>query len=282
MSKLNRKEFKELLTEWKQNFINERSRWQHQHVPSDLKGDLIPMDTKTNKTISKFIKDYISSRSDQEPWNRLSDVANDYLDFGVALPKIEEVFDMLIVYFENFGDTEAIVDLQKAKSYNNDEPVILHVSGNDFTLESPNPLEDYSWLLHDMEHSIFAKQAEIFIPQYVRSVKGSMEKNIFDYGFSTIRNFFSNSEESALMEFFKNINFTSSATSGDLHASVFGFCISKMSDASDFEIINNSAVSLENKELLKNLFQECWPISKKMKSQLLEKFKDLIIIIYNF
>ena len=58
MRRLNRKEFKELLTEWKENFINERGRFEYLVKKEAIKPcTVITLDFDQAKSLKDFLSD---------------------------------------------------------------------------------------------------------------------------------------------------------------------------------------------------------------------------------
>ena len=97
MSKLNRKEFKDLLLEWKQNFLNEKGEYlKYNKDKENQTGYLATFPHSQIGKIESYIKNYIKNNNITE----LMDVTNqDYIEGGIVLPKTSEVLNMFKSYF---------------------------------------------------------------------------------------------------------------------------------------------------------------------------------------
>ena len=242
MSKLSRSEFKELLNEWKQNYINERVELSlRSHI--EVKRDFVIIQTTEQKPHFKKI---------------LSENGVKYINIGniVALCSKENT-DIKDFILNNFSlDKENIILLESY--YNKDFPILVS-SGSfsgQFSEENKHTKEDcLNWLIHDLYHSIFDHgnrgQSEFLDVVNTERAKEiiSNYKNIFpnlNYDFENfdMHNLMDYDEEytsdilstgqykpniiSELVIFFRSINFTLGIESFDLMPSIFSYCLIKM------------------------------------------------------
>mgnify|MGYP001451018652 CR=1 FL=1 len=242
MSKLSRREFKELLAEWKQNFISERvSLSLRSHI--EVKRDLVIIQTLEEKPHFK---------------NILSEHDINYINIGniVALCNKENT-DIKSFINNNFNlDKENKILLE---SYYNKSYPILVSSGTfsgQFSEENMHTKEDcLNWLIHDLYHSIFDHgnrgQSEFLDVVNTERAKEiiSNYKNIFpnlNYDFENfdMHNLMDYDEEytsdilstgqykpniiSEFVTYFRSINFTLGIESFDLMPSIFSYCLIKM------------------------------------------------------
>lgn len=305
MSKLNRKEFKNLLLEWNKNFLNEKGEYlKYNKDKENQTGYLTTFPHAQIGKIESYIKSYIKNNNITE----LMDVTNqDYIDGGIVLPKTSEVLNMFKNYFVESGDVNKAKVIKNILKSNDDECVIIHSGSGDFTkdFKSQSEAEIYHWTLHDMEHKLLSGiSAESFY--FCNSVlnrpdfKNIVEKNkIRSNNITTTTflksgtmnsNFLRGNEAYLVEKFFKAINFTETAELGDQHASVMAFCYSKMSKLSKDEIKNIKIDEIENldssfteqeKSWLTNFFKsEVYNITQNVFDELKNVFKNCVILAY--
>lgn len=305
MSKLNRIEFKRLLLEWKQNFLNEKGEYlKYNKDKENQTGYLTTFPHSQIGKIESYINSYIKNNNITE----LMDVTNqDYIGGGIVFPKTSKVLNMFKNYFVESGDVNKAKVMENILKSNDDECVIIHSGSGDFTkdFKSQSEAEIYHWTLHDMEHNLLSGiSVEPFYfcnsvlnrPSFKNAVK---EKNIRSNNITTttflnsgtMSNSFLRGNEAYLVEkFFKAINFTETAEFGDQHASVMAFCYSKMSKLSEDEIKNIKIDEIENldssftekeKVWLANFFKgEVYNITQNTFNELKNVFKNCVILSY--
>lgn len=297
MSKLNRKEFKELLTEWKQNFVNERVALSlRSHV--EKKRDFVIVQTKEEKP-------YFKNALDKE------NIAYSFVGNIVLLCNKEKV-NIKDFILNNFDLNEENKNLLKI-FYDKDFPILVS-SGSfsgQFSNENKHTKEDcLNWLIHDLYHSVFDHgnrgQSEFLDAVNVDSAKVIIEKyksifpnlkydlnnfdmnNLMDHGEEYTSDVLSTGQHeqhiiAELVTYFRSINFTLGIESFDLIPSVFSYCLIKMPEPEDLQGLENffkkSSLSDEAKIYLlifnyitENRFEDL--IKKRFKNKVL--FMDFL------
>jgi hypothetical protein len=291
---MNRKEFKNLLTEWNQNFINERGKNEKFH--SDLEkssGWLVNPSSEEITGILDFIKDKIEENEVES----IKDVAyQEYIDFGLVLPKNNEVIDMISDFFIFSGNEEKSSEVLNVSS--NDECVIIHFTEGDFTQNLSDQDESliYSWTLHDMEHTLFSgiSSQELYFSNASLNIINKNLENLDKPHEKVNNNNISVHEilkkgtiaisagSSLIKKFFEEINFTPTADMNDLHASIMSYCYIKNIETIKQEINNLSyKFSKEEKAVLQKTFTDSYYFVFKMFNELKRVFNNCIIIITN-
>lgn len=293
MSKLNRIEFRELLTEWNSNFINERGKYQSSFVSPE--------------------EDYLSTIRDEK--GRIIGELLEYLDeklnnsfnkYGKnILYKSKENIKLISNFLNQKGYKEEASDIVKELS-NNSALFITHDSGGALKLKgeyynTPENVQqrvggkpDITWLLHDFVHIFiegdyneYGLEDYVFqdeaLKNYFKSkapnyheeydvAHGGLYSMMDDEGYDILIN--------ANTKFFNEINFTPGVADIDTGASAYAYCWMKMSHKEDFKEINKSfSLNNEEKEAIKEYLKSIFPIVSKVKNLVLEAFKNTIIIV---
>lgn len=166
MSKLNRREFKELLTEWNNNFINEKYQSQltkdaFQNIHSlNTSGEIFP---ELNIDIIEY--DHSYGELPESVDELISDKNNnrDYERGGYIFSKTKDKS-----FIKNLLDAFISDGVIENKSYeeilNNNNGLIISPAGLDNEFESKNndsmasKYENSNWMLHDVFHSLLKNQ----------------------------------------------------------------------------------------------------------------------------
>lgn len=305
MSKLSRREFKDLLLEWNKKFLNEKGEYlKYNKDKENQTGYLTTFPHSQIGKIESYVMRYIKNNNITE----LMDVTNqDYIEGGIVFPKTSKVLNMFKNYFVESGDVNKAKVMENILKSNDDECVIIHSGSGDFTkdFKSQTEAEIYYWTLHDMEHQLLSGisampfyfcNSVLNRPSFKNVVKEKdiRSNNITTTTFlnsGTMSNSFLRGNEAHLVEkFFKAINFTETAEFGDQHASVMAFCYSKMSKLDKNELENikideienlDSSFTEEEKMWLLNFFKgEVYNITQNVFDELKSVFKNCVILSY--
>ena len=300
---MNRKEFTNLLLEWRKNFVNERGANAIYHRSDPGEGYLI------NPSLSQIegLEDYIQAYIKKFNLSSLNDVANlqkRKFENGIVLPKTNEVIKMISDFFLEMAESQ-----EKSKEIlataGNDECVIVHFTEGDFTLGSDDQSREeiYHWTIHDLEHSMISMttSAEFYFSEAMlkstKLGKDIIEKYNVDRAFTT--NMYQvlenetlntdvempkiNQNSSLIADFFNTIDFTRKVGLDDLSASIMSYCYIKMKNADDLEEISNlseAKFSEEDKEILKRIFAQYKTITQNsFDKNIKEKLKGCIVIV---
>ena len=297
MNKLSRKEFKELLLEWKNNFINERGKHQSSFVNPERDFLSTPRDEK-GRIIGDLL--YHLDRQLKNTFNKL----------GINVLRKNKKNILLIVNFLNQKGYEEEAN-EIAKEANNDSALfITHDSGGDLTPDSIVASEenianrvggkpDSTWLVHDFVHEFIESEAPnakyVFQDEALKNHFNSVITNIpsnYDVFQGGLYNMMNDASDElidaadywdlvdALVKFFNEINFTPGVKDNDTGISAYAYCWMKMNHEEDFKDIDNSErLNVREKELVKEYFKSIFPIIHKIKNLVLESFKNTIVIV---
>ena len=288
MSKLSRKEFRELLAEWCNNFINER-------VTPDLSSHISA--PKQNFTIINVEEENPKFREELKKNN---------ISFGWISEQIVQcnkntnvIKEFIINNFTLDKDNKYLLD----ESYNKKTPILVsssNFSGGLGEGQKNSKEECLHWLIHDLFHASFDRgrlgsafldnintgDKEEYIEKYKSLLPNAIELNnidlddLMDYDEEFTKDIYSYEKEKKhvhiipeLVAYFKSINFTDGIESFDLIPSIFSYCMLKMPDPNDI-------VSLE---FLLNTIK----LSNEAKKYLLvfnieakKKFKDVVVPMF--
>ena len=250
MSKLNKKEFKELLVEWKNNFINEKT------VPS-LKG-----------YIKAPAQDFVIIQVEDIKPKFIEELKKNNILFAfvgnIIIQCEKDGSDIKEFILRNFVLDEENKSLLES-CYNESSPILVTSAtfSGDFGEGQKHSKEDcFYWLIHDLFHANF-DHGRLGMYGFLDSVnKETAEKitrkykNLFpnlNYDFKDfdLDNLMDHNEEfisdtysyeqgkkhehiiPQLVAYFKSINFTDGFESFDLIPSIFSYCLIKMPSPDD-------------------------------------------------
>ena len=267
---MNRKEFKSLLTEWKQNFINERV------VPS--------LQSHVKGKIRDFVVVFVEDK-DPKFRNKLEQEGINYNILGDSFISCkgnkEEV--------KNFIDKNYILDEENkvllSLNYKQSNPILIASgtdSGSFSEVGQGNTKEAcLEWAIHDLFHlhyrlghsflnlvdnftakdTIQNKYKELFIGKSYDFENFDLD-NLMDHDEAYMHNIINYEDEKLskdakiniiqeFMTYFNQINFTKGVDSFDIMPSIFSYCITKMPDPDDISGLKskfeNSPLSEEAK-----------------------------------
>ena len=294
MSKLSRKEFKELLTEWSSNFINERGKNIKYHVDKvSQSGHLISPRKNELSGMIEFIKEYIENSD--EPTGLEDLLHKEHFANGIVFPKNDQVINILEDFFLFTFNEERANELSNTR--NDSECVIIHFTEGDFTVSLENQKEKdiYDWTIHDIEHTLLSPitSADLyFCDEALNTIKGNaggsnvtfskdmtINSLLSKHGIS--KYFLEGSNSTLISKFFKEVGHTPTASLDDLHASVMSYCYIKMKSKHDTEKIENLNVNFsdEEKNKLKEIFESSYEITIEAFDNLKNMLKNCIILI---
>jgi hypothetical protein len=286
MSKLNRREFKELLAEWRRNFINERGRFEYLVKEKAIKPcTIITLDFDQ----AESLKDFLSNSNEIEV---LQDVSTINLLFGKIISNSIDTKNKLISFFNQSGNQE--ISDQIVSSNNNEPIIIARALGNNLSAGGANDRSIFYWLIHDLEHLIYGENS--VLGKY--NVGWSSWDGAYDDYTIEINNVKAGYPEDneldddqmegflnhlALHKFFKEISFTEEVGETDFPASVFSYCATRMENENDNqEIINTQSLNDEEKQRLINIFSSSYKSVNDQISVLIEKLENKILVCLKF
>ena len=158
---MNRKEFKNLLTEWKQNFdksvILERGPIRD-FYKKEISGSLCPISESEMHELTNFAINLINfSKKRKDLYaDDYESLANKY-SFNISIPKDISLLNAMLDFTKNNKIKNFInLALNEAKSGNKD-PVVFFKDQGDFTgADKAKDQETSPYVTHDLEHAIFA------------------------------------------------------------------------------------------------------------------------------
>lgn len=293
MSKLNRREFKELLSEWRNNFVNER-------VTPDLSKHISA--PKQNFTIINVEEVNPEFRKKLSELNiSFGRVGN--LGLIVQCSKRgNTIKDFIINNFTLNKDNKDLLD----RVYDKEAPILVSSSNfsGDLGIGQKNSKEEcLHWLIHDLFHASFdgmgigrkflnfpdvATRNE-YIEKY-KTLLPNLEfnnidlNNLMDHDEEFTRDFYNYKQEKKhdhiipeLVSYFDSINFTVGIESFDLIPSIFSYCMIKMPDPDDIEslkfLLNTTNLSDEAKKYLLIFNIEA---KKKFKEEVIPMFTNKV------
>jgi hypothetical protein len=283
MSKLSRREFKELLTEWNSNLLSERGKYSYL-VKQTKPATIITLNFNQANLLKKFL-------NESNEIEILQDVSTLNLGFGKVISNDRETKSKLINFFKSKGDKE----LSRQLTVTDDkEPIIIASSAGDNLGGENLDSDGFYWLLHDIEHLIYGENS--ILGEYHRGWC-QWEGAYDDYSIE-IQNVKDGYEEDnilsdremkgflnhlALHKFFTEIKFTESVGENDFPASIFAYCISKMDNQKDFSIINNAkTIDNSEKERLRSIFFNAYKPSNDQAQLLINKLENKILVCLDF
>ncbi len=161
MSKLNRREFKELLTEWHQNFINERGPLRSQYK-KELPGSLCHLAEAEIVELSNFVSDLVnfSEKRKKTGLGKMGSGRHVYTRYNFSVPKDSNILNEMLNFTKNDKVKIFISSaLNEVKSGNKDPVVFFSDVGNIAKREPhKDDQEAGPYIAHDLEHVIFTSK----------------------------------------------------------------------------------------------------------------------------
>ncbi len=159
MSKLNRREFKELLLEWKQNFINEKgplSKYYKKKIPASL----CPVSSTELVELSNFVINLVNSDKKREDFDFHELGESVYSHYNFSVPKDKNILTSMLTSSNNEKIENYVKSALKEVEEGNKDPVIFFLNiGNqeDSNVVGKKVRDDEvaSYVTHDLEHVVF-------------------------------------------------------------------------------------------------------------------------------
>lgn len=293
MSKLNRREFKELLTEWRNNFVNER-------VAPDLnKYITAPKQNFTIINVEEVNPEFRKKLSERN----ISFGRTGNLGLIVQCDKKDNTIkDFIINNFTLDKDNKDLLD----RVYDKEAPILVSSSNfsGDLGIGQKNSKEEcLYWLIHDLFHASFdgmgIGQKFLNFPdiatrnKYIEKYKTLLPNsefnnidldNLMDHDEEFTKDFYNYEQEKKhdhiipeLVSYFNSINFTVGIESFDLIPSIFSYCMIKMPDPDDIEslkfLLDTTSLSDEAKKYLLIFNIEA---KKKFKEEVIPMFAGTV------
>lgn len=284
MSKLNRREFKELLTEWKRNFINEKFSEKIQRHLKDVVKTIFPI-----KVIC------INNGFELKSILKEKNVDVDDTGAGTSYFEKNKINNDILTSLSNenkidFASNEEATLLYQS-FYDSNPTIIVDTSKGDQVYSNlDNKLESViPWVFHDLYHDLLEShlvarnryvEGNPFTenPEYLESFYGDYRE--FDKSEIESKEITSEyipldeedlSEE--MVRFFTKINFTPFVGNHDIPASIFSFCVTKLSNVNE---IDNLELSEKTKEQLKKFYDHSQTAIKSV----IKSYKNKFIIFH--
>jgi len=279
MSKLNRREFKELLLEWKQNFINERAEaGLSQYIKSKFPIDIVFLSRKiTLSDYENFLSEMGISIEREGEANSLYAGMED-MPMSLSFKKTEN--------FKNF----MLEEHNKEKLFHSEahKSQFLNAAGNidkDMCLLLPsvwdnnitqNDTSNLNWQIHDLFHCFFHMS-------HGSSFYGDLNPPFDDLKFEEKNDIVPYDSETEgftgreLMGWLRSINFTPETDTNDITPSLFAWCALKLpreGESADKEI-NKQELSEKAKSALRQMHKSTYESMDK----LIKDFKDKFVYI---
>lgn len=286
MSKLNRREFKELLTEWNSNFINERGA--HQSLFANPDETFLSTIKDKNLNVIEGLLNYLNDN-----------LSTEFDKWGPCLLyKNEKNIRLITDYFISRGYEKEANDIEKEK--NNNSPLFIMYNAHrsvivDGIRQGDYKSEDITWILHDFIHAFIERSPEddfYFQDDNLENVfinKLTADDAYRDLYFGLNRydgyNFYKEDTKEAMLikaltKFFNTINFTPGVGETDTSTSAYAYCWMKMKHEEDFKEIDNCpSISEDEKNMLRDHFKAMFSTAIKVKNDLLKSFNNTILII---
>ena len=157
MSKLSRKEFKELLTEWKQNFVNERGPIRD-FYKKEIPASLCPLNQDEMIELSNFVADLINfyeKRKDLVGFDKM-EKGNRGFVFNFSAPKDINILKAIFDFSKSSVIKKYVSSAIKEVKSGNKDPVVFFVNYGDVTgKEKVKNQEAAPYITHDLEHAVF-------------------------------------------------------------------------------------------------------------------------------
>lgn len=156
MNRLNRKDFKELLTEWKQNFVNERGPIRD-FYKKEIPASLCPLGQDEMIELSNFVADLINF------YKKRKDLGFDKMEkgnrgfvFNFSVSKDINILKAIFDFSKNSVIKKYVSSSIKEVENGNKDPVVFFVNYGDVTgKEKVKNQEAAPYITHDLEHAVF-------------------------------------------------------------------------------------------------------------------------------
>ncbi len=305
---MNRKEFTNLLLEWRKNFIHERGKYSSSFNKSDDAYLSTLRDAKGE--VIEDLKEYICNINNI-PFERNRRGA-------LIIEKNQANISMISNFIKKRGFEKEADNI--SREVNNYSPLfITFESGNFFsdsldysfdidTIWSGNP--DIDWMLHDLVHVFIDgridKESQFESNDLKSRVLSHFSREYLDLqkklkfgGLSDMIREIPTGEEyeghpiygthpddeymlNAIQKFFNEIGFTAGVSSLDSGPSLVAYCWMKLSHSEDFKQVEScKSLNSKEKDIVKSHIRRIFPLIKRQKQIILNGFKGTILIFSN-
>tara|TARA_Y100000589_G_C27175087_1_gene638378 strand:+ start:45 stop:959 length:915 start_codon:yes stop_codon:yes gene_type:complete len=301
MSKLSRKEFKELLTEWKQNFINERpsqtiksSGLINNDFPIDL-AFVVHDDPQNEKLYSEFNKemsDYekLGDEYQYEEKTVLVDKNIDNVERILNLCKTNNEQKRHIEKSLNTNNLLIIINLQADLVKTSAASLKSFQSGNNFDRskyklglfsDTKNLREIISWSIHDFFHGYFDIVSST---NMMNLINKENQENSVDFEGRYVSNFVGRKIDDSkfmseteitkeLVSFFDKEEFTKGVGEHDIPASIFAYSLLMIKNKNDIDKLGLSKITTK-------YFKQMYKLSKNAIERM-SHLKNKILFFHN-
>ena len=300
---MNRKEFKKLLVEWNQNFINERGL----NLPAEMqvkkpelqKGHLISLRSEEADDLFDHILDYITENEIKEFEDVKIAIENGDFDESaiIIFPKNETIKEILLA-----SENEKIKS-RLGEVFIDNEVVFIMFAEGDSQKEYEGQTQDEigSYVVHDIEHALFSHRmsSDPYITNAAKKQIPSQEianklkdPNMFFpdiLGNPSLKYFEESDDKELIQKFLRKTGDVpedqDAVQANDLYGPVFSFCYRRMESKNDFKLIedlSSEEFSDKEKKKLKEMFERFYEVNSSAFSEFKETFKNCVIIVAGF
>ena len=279
MNKLSRKEFKELLTEWRDNFINERVVPSlSKHIKSKFPIDIVFLSRKvTLKDYERFLNvkgipiteeaevNTFYAGIEDMPMSLSFNKSENFKAFMTEEDKKQKLFH---------NEANKTQFLNAADSVNKDICLLLPSDWNQGISQSES--SNLNWQIHDLFHCFFHMS-------HGSSFYGDINPPFDDLAFEEKNDIVPYDSETEgfigreLMDWLRSIDFTPETDTNDITPSLFAWCVLKLprQDQAAKEIIEHQNISTQAKSTLLQMYK----ISYRLMDVFINDFNNKFIYI---
>ena len=276
MSKLNRREFKELLTEWRSNFINERAVPSlSKHIKSKFPIDIVFLSRKVTLNDYKSFLNVkgISIESEAEantlyagmedaPMSLSFNKSENFKEFMIEEDKKQKLFH---------NEANKAQFLNAANISNKDICILLPSSWDQNINQSD--ASNLNWQIHDLFHCFFHMS-------HGSSFYGDINPPFDDLEFEEKNDIVPYNSKTEgfvgreLMDWLRSINFTPETDTNDITPSLFAWCALKLprevEDAN--KVIDKQELSEKAKSALRQMHKTTYDLMDRLEKDFKDKF----------
>ena len=300
---MNRKEFKKLLVEWNQNFINERGL----NLPAGMsikkpelqKGHLISLSLEEAGNLFNHILDYITKNKIKEFEDVKIAIENGDFDESaiIIFPKNETIKEILLA-----SENEKIKS-RLGEAFVDNEVVFIMFAEGDSQKEYEGQTQDEigSYVVHDIEHALFSHRmsADPYITNAVKNQISNPEianklkdPNMFFPDIlenPSLKYFEEGDDKELIQKFLRKTGDVpedqDAVEANDLYGPIFSFCYRRMENEKDFKLIkdlSSEEFTDKEKKKLEQMFERFYKVNNPASSEFKEIFKNCVIIVAGF
>jgi len=291
---MNRKEFTNLLLEWRKNFINERGKYSSEFNSPDA-AYLSSLRDETGKIIEDLLDHINKKKGTDFKRNAASGHTN-------VLSKNKQNIEIISNFIASRGYNKEAHELRSES--NNESALVITYDSGTFLIDKPDSADidqraggspDVSWILHDLVHTLLEGHLVGNISFESDLIKQKIRKKMskaynYKVGSSVISDMMWDTDDDddflrtkklikSLEKLFSEIEFTSGVGDIDTAVSVSAYCWMKMDHENDLQAVDNcESLSNEEKKLVKEYFKETFPKVDILKDITLNALSNCIVI----